>query len=85
VFLSDAATGAGLTGTTASGAVASAGTGTDLLTKATKKSLDVITAATGKYVLSITDAGKTGFYPCCNAPGSGQIQVGAQLTAGSYG
>jgi hypothetical protein len=85
VWLSDAATGIGLTGTTASGTVAAGASGTDLGDLTVKKSKRVLTDATGKYILSITDTGKTGFYPCCAIPGTGKAQVGAQLVTGNYG
>jgi len=86
VWLSDAATGAGLTGTSASGAVAAkAASGTDLSTYVAKKALRVQTLATGVYILSITDAAKTGFYPCGTCPGTGRTVVGAQLVTGNYG
>jgi hypothetical protein len=85
VWLSDAATGIGLTGTTASGTVGTGASGTDLGTLTSKKAFRSITDATGKYILGIVDTVKTGFFPCCTIAGTGQIFVGAQLTAGSYG
>jgi hypothetical protein len=69
VLLSDATTGAGLTATTASGAVAAGASGIDLVTLVTKKALRVQTDATGKYILSITDTSKTLFYPCAYLDG----------------
>jgi hypothetical protein len=83
VWLSDAATGAGETGTTASGAVAAGASGTDLLTITSKKRLRVLTSATGAYILSITDTGKTGFYVAVQR--GEKLSVSAQLTAGNYG
>jgi hypothetical protein len=85
VYLSDSAAGDGLTGTTASGAVGAGASGTDLSAKVSKKAIDVLTDATGKYILSITDTGKTLFVPCAICPGTGNVQVGAALTAGNYG
>ncbi len=85
VWLSDAATGIGLTATTASGAVGAGASGTDLGALTAKKAIRAITDATGKYVLGIVDVAKTAFFPCCTIAGTGQIAVGAQLTAGSYG
>jgi hypothetical protein len=85
IYLSDSAAGSGLTATTASGAVAAGASGTDLQTKVTKKALDVLTDATGKYVLAITDSAKTGFYLVTMCPGTGAVQVSAQLVAGNYG
>jgi hypothetical protein len=84
VLLSDAATGAGLTATTTSGAVAAGASGTDLATLVSKKALKVQTTAAGVYVLSITDTAKTGFYPVVQIPGLKAV-VGAQLVAGNYG
>lgn len=85
VYLSDSAVGDGLTATTASGAVAAGASGTDLQAKVSKKAIDALTDATGKYVLSITDSGKTGFYVCAICPGTGNVQVSSQLVAGNYG
>jgi hypothetical protein len=86
VWLSDAATGAGLTATTASGAVAAkTSSGTDLGTLTTKKALRVQTLATGVYTLSITDTAKTGFYVCASLPGTGKAKVSSQLVTGNYG
>lgn len=84
VWLSDAATGIGLTATTASGTVGAGTSGTDLAWITASKAARVLTDATGKYILSITDSAKTGFYPCCSVPGTGKVAVGAQLTSGSY-
>lgn len=84
IWLSDAATGAGLTATTASGAVAAAAaSGADIGTLTTKKALRVQTLATGLYTLSITDTAKTGFFPCAQLA-SGTV-VGAQMVTASYG
>jgi hypothetical protein len=83
VWLSDAATGIGLTGTTASGAVAAGASGTDLGVLTTKKAITSLTDATGKYILAITDTAKTGFFVCA-AVGS-KIYVSAALVAGNYG
>jgi hypothetical protein len=86
LWLSDAATGAGLTALTASGAVAAkAASGTDLVVYTAKKALRVQTDATGKYILSITDTVKNLFKVCAAIPDSGTTVVGATLTAGNYG
>lgn len=85
IWLSDAATGIGLTATSASGAVAAGASGTDLGALTAKKALRVLTSATGAYILSITDTAKTGFYPCCALPGTGKAVVGAQLITANYG
>lgn len=86
IWLSDAASGAGLTATTASGAVAvKTSSGVDLATLTSKKALRVQTLATGIYILSITDTSKTAFYPCAQVPGLGKTIVGTQLVTGNYG
>lgn len=86
VWLSDAATGAGLTGTTASGAVAAkAASGTDLVTLVSKKALRVQSLGTGVYILSITDSAKTGFYVCVQVPGLGKTIISDVLVTGNYG
>jgi hypothetical protein len=86
VWLSDAATGAGLTATTASGAVtAKTSSGAVLGTYTAKMALRVQTLATGVFILSITDTAKTGFYVCATVPGSGATAVSAQLVTGNYG
>lgn len=85
VYLSDDSGGNGLTGTTASGNVQAGANGTDLSAKVSKKALDVLTDNTGKYILSITDNAKTGFFVCAMAPGTGNVQASAQLVTGNYG
>jgi len=65
VWLSDSADGAGLTATTASGAVAvKTSSGVDLSVMVAKKATRVQTLATGIYTLSITDTAKTAFKVC---------------------
>lgn len=85
VWLSDAASGAGLTGTTASGTVtAKAASGIVLATYTAKKAIRVQSLATGIFVLEITDSAKTGFYVTVqNATGG--VSVSAQLVAGNHG
>lgn len=86
IFLSDAATGVGLTSTSASGTVqAKAASGVDLETVTAKKHLRVQTLATGIYILEITDTAKTGFYPAAVVPSKGNIVVGTQMVSGDYG
>lgn len=86
VWLSDAATGAGLTGTTASGTVtAKAASGVVLVTHTAKKLLYVQTLADGTFILEITDSAKTGFYVAATVPLSGKAAVSAQLVTGNYG
>lgn len=85
-WLSDSATGFGLTGTTASGAVgAGASGGADFGTLTTKKAGISQPNASGTYILSITDTAKTGFYVCMQNPFTGQVSVSSQLVTGNYG
>jgi len=86
VWLSDAATGAGLTGTAASGTVtAKAASGVVIATHTAKKALRVQALATGIFILEITDTAKTAFYPCASSPNTGIVQVGAVMASGDYG
>lgn len=86
LFLSDAATGIGLTATTASGgisALANSGTILGVLTAA--KAISVTTNAAGLFILDILDTAKTAFYPVVSRlAGATGVQVGAQLTTASY-
>lgn len=85
VWLSDAATGEGLTGTAASGAVAAkAASGTDLSVLVAKKALLVQTKADGSYVLSITDSAKTAFKVCVQSP-NGELPTIDTLETADYG
>lgn len=85
VCLSDASSGAGLTGTTASGTVqAKASSGTVLGTLTAKKALRVQTLATGVFILEITDSAKTGFYVVVQIGGR-SVFVSRQLVAGDFG
>jgi hypothetical protein len=86
IWLSDSATCAGLTGTTASGAVAAkAASGVDIDVHVAKKAMLIQTLATGIYVLSITDTAKSLVFVCAAAPGTGKAVASAQLTALNYG
>lgn len=86
IYLSDAVTGIGLTGTTTSGAVtAKAASGVDFGALTAKKALLAQTKADGTFILSITDAAKTGFYVCAVPLRGGAPSVSAQLIAGNYG
>lgn len=86
VWLSDSATCAALTSTTASGTVtAKAASGVVVSTNTAKKDLVVSTLATGVFVLEITDSAKTGFFVCAAIPGKGKSDVSAQLVTASYG
>lgn len=86
VWLSDATSGAGLTGTTASGTVTnktSSGIVQDTYTA--KKALRVQTLATGVFILQITDSAKTAFKVCGQVPGTGRTVVSDALITGNYG
>jgi hypothetical protein len=86
LWLSDAASGAGLTAVTASGNVeAKSASGVVLHAVTAKKHLRVQTLATGVFILSITDTAKTGFRVCAILPSTGQPKVSAALVAGNYG
>jgi len=82
-WLSDSSVGAGLTATTASGGV-TVTTGTQIQAKVAAKAFDIITNSSGQAVVQIIDSAKTGFYPITEAPGTGLLIVGAQLTTASY-
>lgn len=83
VWLSDASTGIGLTASTASGAVTAGASGTDLGNITSKKSLRMMTDATGLAILSITDSGKHHFYVATALPTG--VFVSSQLADASYG
>lgn len=86
VYLSDAATGAGLTATTASGTVtAKSASGAVIGTYEAKKALRVQSLATGAFTLEITDTAKTGFYVTIVNPFTGLTEVSRQLVTGDYG
>jgi len=83
IYLSDAATGIGLTGTSASGGVTVPTSGAVLGILTAAKAFRVQTDATGKAIMQIIDSAKTGFYPVAALSDMG-VTVGAQLTSGSY-
>ena len=86
VILSDAATGVGLTGTSASGTVqAKSASGTDLAALTAKKALVVQTLVDGTYILEITDTAKTGFYVAVGIPSHGLLEVSRVLVSGDFG
>lgn len=86
IWLSDAATGAGYTSTSASGTVqAKSASGADLEVMSAKKGIRAQTLATGIYILEITDSAKTGFYVCAALPMTGAAQISDQLVTGDYG
>jgi hypothetical protein len=83
IWLSDAATGAGLTGTTASGGISAETSGGVVLSVYTAaKALKVQTNTSGAFVLRIIDSAKTGFYPVANV--DIVPNIGAQLVAANY-
>ena len=85
VWVSDAATGVGLTGTSASGTVqAKSASGADFSALTAKKALMVQTLANGTYTLEITDTAKTAFYACVSGPGHG-TSVTQILATADYG
>ena len=85
LWLSDAATGVGLTATTASGTVtAKTASGAVIGTDTTKKALRVQTLATGVFILEITDTAKTGFYVAASN-GRRTASVSSQLVTANYG
>lgn len=89
LWLSDAATGLGVTATDASGTVqAKSDAGHDLGIHTAKKSLVVQTLADGSYTLEITDTAKTAFYVAAQIPGgpnAGRTVVSTVLATANYG
>jgi len=86
LYLSDSATGVGVTATTASGAVTDKTAGTTgqvLSALIAKKALLVQNIADGTYQLSITDSAKTAFKVCVEI--DGVVYVPLTLAAGNYG
>jgi hypothetical protein len=84
VWLSDAASGEGLTGTSASGTVTNkSASGTVLQIYSAKKAIRVQTLATGVFVLEITDTAKTAFKVCATL--GGKAIVLATLVTANYG
>lgn len=85
IYLSDASTGVGVTGTTASGAVtAKSASGTDMGAITAKKVLLAQTKTDGTFILSITDTSKTAFYVCVVPLRGGTPSVSLSLS-GRYG
>ena len=86
IWLSDAATGAGLTATTATGGIAAVATfGIVWSIQTAAKALRVQANASGLFKLAITDTGKTAFYPCAVNLMTGLVVVGTQLVTANYG
>lgn len=84
IWLSDAATGANVTGTAPSGGIAVGASGVVWSTPISNKALRVQASAAGLFVLVVTDTAKTLYYPCAQSTWSGIVTVGAQLTTASY-
>ena len=85
LWLSDAATGAGLTGTAASGTVTvKSASGAVIGTLTSKKALVVQALATGVFILEITDSSKTAYYVCAQTP-HGETKIATVLATGDYG
>lgn len=84
VWLSDSATGAGLTATAASGTVQAKAGSQDLGVLTAKKALMVQTSAAGAYVLEITDTAKTAFKVCVQSL-NGELPTIATLITADYG
>ncbi len=86
LWLSDAATGATLTTTAASGTVTNkAASGDDLGAITAKKAMIAQTLASGVFILEITDTAKTGFYVAAQVMGERGTTISAQLVTGDYG
>lgn len=86
IYLSDASTGLGITGTAASGTVqAKSASGTDLAVLVAKKALIAQTLADGTYTLEITATGKTAYYVVVIDPLTGKPIVSRVMATGDYG
>lgn len=86
VYLSDSATGEGVTAVDPTGAVSvKAASGSILATVTAKKLFKVVTLATGKFTLTIVDdAAPVFLYVAAAIPGIGKIQVSRKTVAGDY-
>ena len=86
VYLSDSATGEGVTGTDPNSTVAAkAASGSVLATITAKKLFKVATLSTGKFTLEILDdATPVLLYVAAAIPGIGKIQVSRKTVAGDY-
>lgn len=87
VYLSDAATGLGLTATAASGTVqAKSASGADIGALTAKKAIYVQTLAGGSYTLEITDTAKTAFYVAVQGiSNDSPLVVSRVMATGDYG
>ena len=85
VWLSDAATGLGLTATASSSAAAIvSGYGSIFTINTAKKCWDVQTNASGEARITITDTAKTRFYVGVRDPRSGRSLVSAKMATADY-
>ena len=84
IWLSDAASGIGLTAVTASGTVGVGASGTILGALTASKALRVLTDANGLCILSITDTANTDFYVAASLPANGSVFVSRKLRTGDY-
>ena len=85
LYLSDSATGVGITATTASGTVVAGASGVDLGDLTAKKVKLVQTTAAGVYILQITDTAKTPFVVCVDLLNGHRPLIALTLAAGNYG
>ncbi len=86
LWLSDAASGKGLTSTGASGTVqVKSSSGQDIGILTAKKALEVQTLETGAYTLEITDSSKTTYYVVVQFPGQLKPVVSDILETADYG
>jgi hypothetical protein len=83
LWLSDAASGAGITAVTASGAVAAGASGVVLQTVTASKVFLIQTTAAGLFVLSVTDSAKSPFVVCVEIEGRAYPVI--TLTTANYG
>jgi hypothetical protein len=83
IWLSDAATGVGLTAVTASGTVAVT-TGTLIVADVAKKFTRMMSDTNGVASITITDTAKTGFYVAIDGGGLPLPVVSRQMVTGDY-
>jgi hypothetical protein len=84
-WLSDAATGLGLTGTAATTLAVKSACGTDLSVLVAAKADLVQTLATGIYTSNITSSAKTLYYVAAYLPAVGKTFVSRVMVTGDYG
>jgi hypothetical protein len=87
VYLSDDSNGVGLTAHPPTDEIHThrPDGGADLHTRCARRSLEVLTNGSGRYVLSVNDREHRPYYVCAVCPGTGEVQVSAALTPESYG